>query len=306
MSQLGSTADKAIEGPVGGSIVTRDAVLARPGDVSFQYSRVVRSSWDDALIEMEPSGEPLCFVVKFPTQTVDCNLWCDGRLIVRHPCPSGSLSFHDFRQKWIVQVPNPIDSFHLWLPREVFRDLEENYHTSIVENLYIDPPEHCQDEVMLHLTAALMPSLSSAHEINRLFADHIFESMRLHLAQKYGGLTPHDFVYRGGLTFLQEKRAKDRLIDDLSDDTSLAELASICGLSVRQFARAFKRSTGLPPHRWLLMQRVDRAKVLLVTGDRPIGEIALACGFADQSHLTRVFSRAVGATPGIWRRERRS
>lgn len=305
MSRSGS-ADKAIEGPLGGSIVTRDAILARPGDISFRYSRVVRPLPDDELIEMEPPGDPLCFVVKFSAQSIASNLWRDGRHIVRSPCPQGSFSFYDFRQKWVAQVPNPIDSFHLWLPQESFRDLEQRSNISIVDNFYVDPAEYCEDEVMLHLAASLMPSLLSTYEVTRLYADHVFEAMRLHLAQRYGGLTLHDFVYRGGLTFLQEKRVKDRLVADLSDDPSLAELASICGLSVRQFARAFKRSMGVPPHRWLLMQRVDRAKVLLVAGNQSIGEIALACGFADQSHLTRVFSKAIGSTPGIWRRERRS
>ena len=69
---------------------------------------------------------------------------------------------------------------------------------------------------------------------------------------------------------------------------------------------AFKQITGMPPHRWLLMQRVTRAKDLLRGTITPIAEIALTCGFSDQSHLTRVFSKTFGISPGAWRRQWRA
>ena len=88
----------------------------------------------------------------------------------------------------------------------------------------------------------------------------------------------------------------------LNEVVTLAYLAGECHLSVAHFARAFKRTTGQTPHRWLLERRVEHAKRILVTSALPLAEIAAACGFADQSHLTRVFSQIVGAGPGAWRR----
>lgn len=292
-------------GPRDVSMVTRTAVLARPGGVPIQYSRITRPWADREMIELEPPGDPLCFVVTFPELVAPSNLWCDGRHLVRQPCPPGSFSLYDFSHKWIAQVPNPLDSFHLWLPKAAFIDLEQAHRVSIVDNIHIDQMRHCRDEVMLHLAASLMPSFSAPHEVTRLFADHVFEAMRLHIAQTYGDLPPHPPPRRGALTPLQERRAKEMILDDLANDPSLAELASLCGLSVSHFARAFKQGTGTPPHRWLIKKRVERAQKLLVSSDAPISEIAQICGFADQSHLTRVFSRAVGASPGVWRRERR-
>jgi transcriptional regulator GlxA family with amidase domain len=108
------------------------------------------------------------------------------------------------------------------------------------------------------------------------------------------------------LTPLQEHRVTSRLLDDLAADTSLSELAELCGLSRSYFIRAFKQVTGTPPHRWLLMQRVKHAKALLRGTNRPIAEIAVACGFADQSHLTRVFSKAFRISPAAWRRQWRT
>jgi AraC-like DNA-binding protein len=288
-----------------GSVVTRAAVLARPGGVPLQYSRITRPWPDPEMIVLEPPGGPLCFVVTFPELVSESNLWRDGEHLVRQPCPPGSFSVYDFSHKWIAQVPNPLDSFHLWLPKVAFKELEQAHRISIVDNIHLDQTRHCRDEVMMHLAASLMPSLSSPNEVNRLFADHVFEAMRLHIAQTYGGLPPHPPPRRGALTPLQERRAKERILDDLANDPSLAELALLCGLSVSHFARAFKQGTGAPPHRWLIKKRVERAQKLLASSDAPISEIAQTCGFADQSHLTRVFTRAMGVSPGVWRRERR-
>ena len=68
---------------------------------------------------------------------------------------------------------------------------------------------------------------------------------------------------------------------------------------------AARTSTGLPPHQWLLRQRVKAAKQLMTVRDLPLSEIAMSAGFANQSHFTRVFSSAVGVSPGVWRREKR-
>jgi len=83
-------------------------------------------------------------------------------------------------------------------------------------------------------------------------------------------------------------------------------LAGLLSLSRFHFVRTFKQSTGLPPHRWLLGYRVAKAKALLLADHAPLGDVASACGFADQCHLTRVFSRHVGESPAAWRRTRKT
>ena len=106
----------------------------------------------------------------------------------------------------------------------------------------------------------------------------------------------------GGLAGWQEKRAKEILIADLTGATSLTDIALDCRLSVSQFSRAFKQSTGVAPHCWLIQQRVEAAKHRLTNHSMSLVDIALDCGFADQSHLTRVFAQHTGVTPAAWRR----
>src|SRR5260221_13902501 len=76
-------------------------------------------------------------------------------------------------------------------------------------------------------------------------------------------------------------------------------------MSVTYFARGFKKCRGVPPHRWLVEMRMEKAKDLLLNTKTPLAEVAVACGFVDQSHLTKTFVRATGNTPGEWRHERR-
>jgi AraC-like DNA-binding protein len=106
----------------------------------------------------------------------------------------------------------------------------------------------------------------------------------------------------GGLTPWQEKMAKEMLGRDLQNPTPLRDVAQACGLSVSHFGRAFKFSAGIPPHRWLLYQRLEMAKKLLAEGGCSLSEVAGECGFSEQAHLTHAFSRRFGISPGAWQR----
>jgi AraC family transcriptional regulator len=105
----------------------------------------------------------------------------------------------------------------------------------------------------------------------------------------------------GALAPWQLRLARDTINANLEGELSLEQIARKCKLSVSHFARAFTRSTGISPHRWLMRRRVDVAKDLMLTTDAPLVEISLRCGFSDQSHFTRVFAEATGDTPGRWR-----
>jgi AraC-like DNA-binding protein len=97
------------------------------------------------------------------------------------------------------------------------------------------------------------------------------------------------------------KRVRDRLADELLDPPSLDELAAMVGLSKYQVLRRFEKTYGVPPHGWLLQQRAEQARALIRRGDSLV-DAASASGFADQSHMTRVFTRQFGFTPGAWQR----
>jgi AraC family transcriptional regulator len=111
-------------------------------------------------------------------------------------------------------------------------------------------------------------------------------------------------IQRGGLAEWQVRRASEALTEG-QVRIDLATLAKSVGLSAFHFARAFKQSTGMPPHRYQIMQRIERAKNLLVDTGLPISDVAAAVGYEDQGQLARLFRREVGVTPSQYRRERR-
>jgi len=101
-------------------------------------------------------------------------------------------------------------------------------------------------------------------------------------------------------------RAKKVFFADLSECPEMGLVAAVCNLSISHFARAFKASTGVPPHQRLMMARVDRARALLAESTMSLVDVAVTCGFADQSHFSQTFARVMGTSPGAWRRKYRA
>jgi AraC-like DNA-binding protein/DNA-binding MarR family transcriptional regulator len=110
---------------------------------------------------------------------------------------------------------------------------------------------------------------------------------------------------RGGLAPWQLRRATEYMTEHLAGPVLLKDLAGQTGLSPSRFGRAFKLSMGISPRRWQMNLRVLEAQEMLRDGKRPQADIALATGFAEQSHFSRVFKEVVGVPPGVWQRAHR-
>jgi len=108
---------------------------------------------------------------------------------------------------------------------------------------------------------------------------------------------------QAGLSGRQFAAVRECIDARLSESLPLEDLASAAGLGVSQFARRFKARVGCPPHRYLVRLRVEQAARLLRTGTMPIAQVAAACGFSHQEHLTRVLRSHLGTTPAALRRD---
>lgn len=106
----------------------------------------------------------------------------------------------------------------------------------------------------------------------------------------------------GGLARGKVRRALAHIEANLASKMETRELADVVSFSKSHFSRIFKRSLGVSPMTYVLTRRVERAKMMMATTREQLTDIALACGFADQSHLNRSFRRMVGMSPGLWRR----
>ena len=113
---------------------------------------------------------------------------------------------------------------------------------------------------------------------------------------------PERSAVRGALAAWQARRIEDYIDGNLGVSLRIEDAAALVRLSPSYFSRAFKASFGLPFSHYVIRRRIERAKRLLLSTDASIAEISLECGLADQSHLTRLFSRTVGSPPHAWRR----
>lgn len=107
---------------------------------------------------------------------------------------------------------------------------------------------------------------------------------------------------RGALAPYQKRKVDRYLREHVERPLRVDELAELLALSVSHFCRAFKKSFGTTPHMHVIRLRLELAQRLMLTTRDPLSQIALACGLADQAHLSKLFRRAVGETPSAWRR----
>jgi AraC family transcriptional regulator len=229
------------------------------------------------------------------------DLWTSGR---RREVPEmrlGDAQLVDLGDNPVVSLGIPFDSLRFYITQVTLDEMANEAGIRRVNGLYAPNFGAC-DLVMFGLAKALAGAMEQPGGDTSMFIDCIALAFFAHIARAYGGVTAGGRNARGGLAPWQLQRARDFINANLSGDPSIAQVANECGLSTSYFVRAFKQTTGVPPYRWLTKQRVERAKELLQDPGRELADIAQLCGFVDQSHFTRVFSRSEGYSPGRWRR----
>jgi AraC family transcriptional regulator len=161
-----------------------------------------------------------------------------------------------------------------------------------------------RDPLIKRLVLSLWDEAADDTAQGRLFVESAMLTLVARLAS-LAGRAPKP-APTPGFTPAALTRVKERLLAALDDPPGPAVLAAEAGMAESQFLRAFKAATGLPPHQWLMTRRIERACELLAATQDALADIAYACGFASQSHMTDVFRAKLGVTPGRYRKERRS
>jgi AraC family transcriptional regulator len=240
-----------------------------------------------------------CLMVLHRGGPVDITYNLGGRAVARH-IPKGGVFFLPAGQECDVSLRGALDSTHIYLRSELFAD-EENGDRSRIDGLA--PLLGERDAVLEHLATAIGDTISESLPASSLFVDPIAKA----IANRFVALNYHkpapDLVHRANrLTRNQLQRIRDFVEAHLDTDIRLNMMAGICGLSTEYFLRVFKASFGISPYQYVLNLRVERAKTLLGDAEHSLAEIALQCGFSHQEHMTRMFRRFTGVTPGRYRR----
>lgn len=159
-----------------------------------------------------------------------------------------------------------------------------------------------RDRIIRQIAEACEAGIEEYGNGGRLFADGLALSLVTHLFHNYSDSSA-PAITKGGLTPRDARRVLDYMRAHLHDDIGLEELAATVDLSTHYFTEAFRKAVGVPPYRYLLQQRVEKAKELLLNSDLPISIVSERSGFASQTQFTTNFKRLVGVTPARFRRE---
>jgi AraC family transcriptional regulator len=270
---------------------------------AITFSRI-RLNLAGRVLNDVPAEDSYAFHVNFLRQA-SYSISRKARTAERFFLDEGDSTMLNYNDISTATLHSPLDTVRLYVPRLTLQDFVREEYGSSEVHLKL-PQQVIRDPILYHLGASLRALLEHSEENNSLLVDQIALSLQNHLYQTYSATPASGHRARGGLAPWQENRAKEAMDANLDQEINIARLAYECGLSTSQFARAFRQSTGCPPHRWFLEQRIKRAQDLLLTSDRTLTEIARVCGFSDQSHLTRAFGQTVGTSPGLWRRARRT
>ncbi|ABR62785.1 helix-turn-helix domain-containing protein [Sinorhizobium medicae] len=268
------------------------------GDISV--TRVCSDRYDLKAAPATPCAEAFSVIVQLRDFEAH-RLWKAGKLVYEGGHSRASLAITDLRDRWQCHHLSPFDNIRFQIPFARMSAFAKQAGRN--EYLGLASVQGRIDPVMYGLAQALLPSLESPETASSLFLEQINLAVLAHLSQTYGGLH-FPIGKKGTLAPWQERLATEFLANHFNKPFSLGELARLCELSRSYFNKAFKESFGRTPSRWLSEYRTGRVKELLLQ-DVPIAEAAIACGFADQSHLTRVFTGLTGETPARYRRKNR-
>ena len=153
------------------------------------------------------------------------------------------------------------------------------------------------DPQVSQIALVLESELQSGFKSGRLFGESLGTALAAHLLARYAVRPMRLQDYRGGMPKYLLRRTIDYMQSNLGADLPLAELAENVQMSLWHFCRMFKQATGLSPHQYLMRERIEAAKRLLVKPQASQEKIATELGFSDQSHLVTVFRRFTGFTP---------
>ncbi|HEU4594686.1 MAG TPA: AraC family transcriptional regulator [Pyrinomonadaceae bacterium] len=158
-----------------------------------------------------------------------------------------------------------------------------------------------RDPQIEYICLALKAELDAGYPSGRLYGDALAAGLAARLLGKYSAHAPATKYHNTNLPAYKLRRVTEYINDNLTENLTLAELATVAGMNPHSFSRAFKQSTGVPPHRYVSNCRVERAKALLADDELPLVEVGLSVGFQTQSHFTTLFHRLTGLTPKAFR-----
>ena len=198
------------------------------------------------------------------------------------------------------------EMLHIYLPRQPFHALSREEGYPDLDSATVAYQTGRDDPWITQVGRTIEAELVAETTSGRLLIETAGLALAAALAHGHATRSaPMPLTSACGLDPRRLRRVLDFIDARLGSDITVADLAEVACLSRFHFLRAFKGATGVTPHRYLSDRRLDHAKALLRQGDISLQDLAQACRFTSQANFSRAFRRAVGVSPGAYRRAMR-
>jgi AraC family transcriptional regulator len=288
------------------------------GDRKYRHSGLLLSSVDRGWsgIAADLRSHPKCEVASFKpgyTEVAIAMHGCSG-LVVR----KGVSEQHETRSRpgtiWLapagvkeeISIAGAHEQvLHLYMPQQPFNSLasDDTFRPDPYSLRYLSD---IQDDMIREIGRAILSELVAESSAGRMFVEAAALALAARLAHSYAEPAPSRPQRFGSHRFdeIRLGRVLNYIAENLDRDITIAQLASVACLSPSHFASMFSRSIGVAPYRYVSQQRLESAKMMLADGKRSLSDIAFSCQFSSQTSFNRAFLRAIGVTPGEYRRAR--
>ena len=229
------------------------------------------------------------------------SLWLDNRPTQWHPVKAGEFHVFNLADRIRAAINEPHEFVYIYLPATELDHFADEHNIPKVNDRPFRSGDSLADPTIAGVSQRLLPMIADGPMADRLLLSELFTKLQLQFLHRFAPLSGRSVAYIGGLSPWRERRAKALLDACVIGGIPIARLASECGMSRSHFLQAFRQTTGVTPHQWLLGRRVELSKRFLACSSLSLTEIALACGFAHHPHFSRVFCARVGMPPGAWR-----
>lgn len=196
----------------------------------------------------------------------------------------------------------PLTVTHLYLAPSLLAGIASEALDCHVTDVQLADVLRTDDPVLTSMVEAIAAEAGQVGMGGALFVESLSRALGVHLLRRYASIRLPAPRAGQKLSPAEMRRIRDYIDENLSEALSLGDMAAQIGLTTDLFTRRFRASFGQPPYRYVTARRIERAGHLLAQGRMAVKEIAVLCGFADQAHLTRVYARETGVTPGAFRK----
>lgn len=287
------------------------------GNAAYKLARLAAGAFWPVTGVLAIDGFKAQIIEENETEAIVPELPCVGFIQVLDRRPTvhvvldGPGREHDLQRESFIVLPPGLDS--RWQSRRcagrvlhAFFDLDAfaRWSHGSFDAAALRPVVNLQDGVLADLVRVLRHALLQQTDTTVLYLESLAVTLATNIL-RVAGPKGRPRPAAGGLAPRQLRRTTEYMLSRVADSLSLSELAAIAGLSPHHFCRAFRQSTGQPPHAWLTARRIERAQEMMLT-HKAMGltEVALSVGYSTQAAFGVAFRRVTGKTPGQWRRER--